>query len=185
VHLQYGAKSICHGPCLSSRNECCFTSRGRKHIPTMPRGPELSVETRARILELHDIGWSQVKIAAQHSILRLTVRYTIMKARERASKGQGQASLPRQGAPRVITEDERDMVMEASTQNPYITHEELQKEIAPHSSVRTIQRLCYEMDRRKWMCLHWPALIEEHAATRLQWAQRYSHFTYLNWRRVR
>lgn len=34
-------------------------------------------------------------------------------------------------------------------------------------------------------CLRRPALTEAHAAARLQWALRYQHFTYLNWRRVR
>ena len=36
----------------------------------MPRGPELSVETRARIAELHDIGWSMQKLADKHALLK-------------------------------------------------------------------------------------------------------------------
>ncbi|KFY81201.1 hypothetical protein V499_00027 [Pseudogymnoascus sp. VKM F-103] len=138
----------------------------------MGRGPELSVETRVRILELHDIGWSLQKIATKHTLSKATVQSTISKARERERVNGGQSSLPRLGAPRVITEDERDAIMENTIQNPYVTHEELRKKHAPQLSLRTMQRLCHEMDRRKWMCLRRPALTEEHAATRLQWALR-------------
>ena len=136
----------------------------------MAYGKELSVETRVRILELHDIGWSMQKIATKHSLAKSTVQYTITKARERAgaSVNCSQASLPRTGTPRVITEDERDAITETIEKNPYVTHEELRKEHVPHSSVRTMQRLCNEMERRKWMCLRRPALTEEHAVTRLR-----------------
>jgi hypothetical protein len=65
----------------------------------MPRGPELGVEIRARILELHSIRWSVRKIAAKHNIPQLTVQDTITKARIRESKGNGQSSLLRLGAP--------------------------------------------------------------------------------------
>ncbi len=132
------------------------------------RGPELSAETRARILELYDIGWSLQKIATKHTLAKSTVQSTISKARERAQTGKGQASLPRPGQPRVISEDERDAIMENTMQNPYVTHEELRKRHAPQSSIRTMQRLCNEMERRKWMCLRRPALTEAHAAARLQ-----------------
>ena len=96
----------------------------------MPRGPELSVEIRVRILELHDIGWSLQKIATKHSLTKATVQSTISRARERERVNGGQASLPRKGAPRVITEDERDAIMETTMCNPHVTHEELRKEHA-------------------------------------------------------
>ncbi|KFY88747.1 hypothetical protein V500_06144 [Pseudogymnoascus sp. VKM F-4518 (FW-2643)] len=93
----------------------------------MPRGPELSVETRVRILELHDIGWSLQKIATKHSLTKATVQSTISRARERERVTGGQASLPRKGAPRVITEDERDAIIETTMRNPYVTHKELRR----------------------------------------------------------
>lgn len=101
---------------------------------------ELSTETRIRILELHDIGWSMQKIATKHSLAKSTVQYTITKARERASHGQ--ASLLRKGTPRVITEDDRDAIIESIQKNLYVTHKELRKEHVPHLSIQTMQRLC-------------------------------------------
>ena len=46
-------------------------------------------------------------------------------------------------------------------------------------------RLLQEMHIRKWIRLKRPALTPNHAYQRLTWAQRYRHFRYLNWRRVR
>ena len=51
--------------------------------------------------------------------------------------------------------------------------------------MRSMKRLLQEMHIRKWIRLKRPALTPDHAYQRLTWAQRYRHFRYLNWRRVR
>lgn len=61
------------------KTACCLTSRGRsrifcKHIPTMARGLELNVETRARILKLYDIGRSMQKITTRHKLALSTIQ---------------------------------------------------------------------------------------------------------------
>ena len=146
------------------------------------RGKELSPQMRARICELHSIRWSYDKIHAKHpEIPRSTIADTCRKERLRVNN----VSQKRCGAPRVISEDEREALFEAITLTPEMTHEALQAQEAPNASVRSIKRLLQEMNIRKWKRLKRPALTQRYATARLNWAQRYRLFSYLNWRRVR
>jgi len=51
--------------------------------------------------------------------------------------------------------------------------------------MRSIQKLMREMDRRKWKQRLRPEIKEHHATKRLEWAQRYEHFTPEDWQRVK
>jgi transposase len=129
----------------------------------MPRAkrPELSPQLRGRILELRDLGWSLARIAQKHELPKSTVQYTVAQGNERAARNQ--ASKPRIGAPRVISEDQRDAIVEALNATPSITHLALQQQEALNASVDTIRRLLREMNMRKWIRLKRPALTEAHA----------------------
>lgn len=123
------------------------------------RSKELEPQLRGRILALREEGMSIQRIATKHELAYSTVRSTIEAAKKRASS---QASLPRQGAPRAVTEDQRDAIYEAVTTNLNITFADLQAE-AEDASIRTIRRLLREMNIRKWQRKKRPALTEDHA----------------------
>ena len=129
-------------------------------MPPRTKRPDLSPQLRGRILELHSLGWSLQKIATKHELAKSTVQYTVTKAKERSIT---QESAPRQGAPRVISDDERDALFEAIILTPEMTYEALQAQEAPNASVRSIKRLFQEMNIRKWKRLKRPALTATHA----------------------
>ena len=146
------------------------------------RGPELSPQMRSRICELRSIGWSYQRIFEKHpEIPYSTIASTCQKERERLNN----VSKPRCGAPRVITEEERDSLLETVLLTPELLYEALRAQECPNASIRAMKQLLQEMNIRKWIRLQRPALSVAHAGLRLTWAQRYRHFRYLNWRRLR
>lgn len=150
----------------------------------MPRrGPELSQGARDRICELRSLGWTPSKIKAKHPEWNInTIKTTIRREKERINN----ASKPRTGAPRKLTEDDRDHVYDIITHiNPHIKHRDLLREVDHKVKERSIRALCYEMDRRKWLQKQRPMLTKEHAQKRLQWAIRHRRWTSIWWRRVR
>jgi DDE superfamily endonuclease len=146
------------------------------------RGPELSPQMRSRICELRSLRWSYQRIFEKHpEIPYSTIAYTCRKERERLNN----VSKPRCGAPRVITEEERDSLLETVLLTPELSYEALRAQECPNASVRAMKQLLQEMNIRKWIRLKRPALSVAHAGLRLTWAQRYRHFRYLNWRRLK
>jgi hypothetical protein len=109
-------------------------------------GPELNPQMRARICELRSFGWSYNKIKKKHlEIPRITIADTCRQE----SKRLNNALQPRPGAPRVITEEQRDMLYDEAISAPSISHEALQAQVAPNASIRLIKRLLQEMNIRK------------------------------------
>lgn len=148
----------------------------------MARGKELSPQMRSRICELHSLHYSYARIHRVHPEIPLsTIGYMCRMERKR----QDNVSCKRPGAPRVITEEQRDMMFEAIQVDPTLTYEALRAQECPNASVRSAPRMMQEMNIRKWIRLKRPGLQPEHAAQRLEWARTHEHYTYLNWRRVR
>jgi len=137
------------------------------------RGPELSPQMRARICELRSLRWSYDRIHKVHpEIPYSTIRDTCRKEAERLNN----FSKPQLGAPRVITEEERDSLLETVILTPKISYEALRAQECPNASMRAMKQLLQEMNIRKWIRLKRPALTPKHAGLRLTWAQRYRHF---------
>jgi hypothetical protein len=141
------------------------------------RSPELSPQMRARICELRSLGWSYDRIQKKHpEIAYSTIGDTCRKEAKRLNN----FSNPQSGAPRVITEDERDSLLETVILTPEISYEALRAQECPNASMRAMKQLLQEMNIRKWVRLKRPALTPEHASLCLTWAQRYQRFRYLN-----
>jgi transposase len=98
---------------------------------------------RARICELRSIGWSYRKIQERHSIPLSTIVSTIKREHDRV----GQKSKPRSGAPKAITQEERDRMAEKLKLDPNITWKDLSKE-CENASVTTVRKLMSEFRRR-------------------------------------
>jgi hypothetical protein len=110
------------------------------------RGPELSPQMRSRICELSSLGWSYNRIHAKHpEVPRTTIADTCRQEAKRLNN----FSQARPGPPRVITEEQRDMLYDIATSTPAISYETLQEQAAPDASVRSIKRLFQEMTLRK------------------------------------
>jgi transposase len=141
-------------------------------ITKIPRGPELHPTDRARILELHSIGWGAKRIHTKHPEWKIgTIKYTIRKEQQR---GRHCASLPRPGRPRTLTAEERDNVYDIVThRNSNISMPDLLAEVDHKVKRRSLQYLLRELGKRKWMMVKRPALTAEQAAPRLAWTERY------------
>jgi hypothetical protein len=126
----------------------------------MPRrGKELPPHLRTRICELRSLGWSYDKIYTKHpDVPRSTIAYTCVKEAEQVNNN----SKPRVRAPRIVSEDERDSIVEAVILTPAMTYKALQAQEAPNASIRSIKQLFQEMNMQKWIRLRRPALTEQH-----------------------
>ncbi|KAJ5886319.1 uncharacterized protein N7473_008993 [Penicillium subrubescens] len=84
----------------------------------MARSKELTPTLRARICELHDIGWGYRRIQKRYPWIPLsTVRYTIIKEAERRDG----VSKPRKGRPKKLTEADKERIIKVIDENPRVT----------------------------------------------------------------
>jgi hypothetical protein len=110
------------------------------------RGPELDLQMQARICELRSIKWSYNKIHAQHpDIPRTTIADTCRREALRLKNH----SLSRPGPPRVISEEQRNMLYDAAITAPAISYEALKAQVGTTASIRSIKRLFQDMNIRK------------------------------------
>ncbi|KAJ5134550.1 uncharacterized protein N7443_003828 [Penicillium atrosanguineum] len=148
----------------------------------MPRGPELEPYIRERICELkRSAKWGAKRIQknAFPDIPLSTIHYTLRQDLKRL-KG---VSLPRSGAPRKLTAEDRDRVYDAIQNRPDITREDLLAEVNYKVKAMSIWRLTHNMGLRKWRKMNRPYLTPIHATKRLTWALTYRHFTPEDWKR--
>ena len=111
------------------------------------KGRELSPQMRSRICELKSVGYSYSKIHSVHPEIPLS---TIKSTCQREKVRDNNCSKPRSGAPRKLTEEQRDYLYDLAVhQNPHITIQELCSEVDFVVQKRSIQRLMQEMTARK------------------------------------
>jgi transposase len=148
----------------------------------MARSKELTPTIRARICELHDIGWGYKRIHTRYPQIPLsTIQYTIKKENQR----NDQQSLPRSGRPKALTSEQQNYLLDLATKDPHIKMRELQIAVDTSPSKSTVRRLFRNLHMRKWKQRNRPEIKEENAIKRLQWAQTYAHYTPDDWRRVK
>lgn len=112
----------------------------------MGRGPELDPQTRARLCELKSIGMSYNEIHKRYPHIPLsTITSTVRLEKQR----QNNVSRPRAGAPRKLTEEQRDRIYELVTQDPYIKYKDLLAEVDHVVQTKSIKRLIRELGLRK------------------------------------
>ncbi|KAJ5502615.1 hypothetical protein N7463_001086 [Penicillium fimorum] len=148
----------------------------------MPARSELTPALRERICELHSAAhWGYRRIHQRYPWISIsTIRYTIKKEHERRAG----VSKPRSGRPRKLDTTDKVRLLDAISENPRITHEDLLAEVSHKVKIDSIRRLLNTENLRKWRCSWRPYLTEEHALKRLRWATRYRHFTKEDWARV-
>ena len=150
----------------------------------MPRTPgvkELGPTLRARICEVHSIGWGYKQIHQKHpSISISTIRNTIKLESSRVN----QHSYLRSGQPKKLTSRQEDELKKKVEGNEHIKMRELQESVNNSVSKRILQRLFRNMHKRKWMQRQRPEIQPIHAEKQLQWARMYASFTPMDWKKV-
>ncbi|EED15687.1 hypothetical protein TSTA_051250, partial [Talaromyces stipitatus ATCC 10500] len=94
-----------------------------------------------------------------------TIRNTIKKEQERIN----QRSKTRSGAPAKLTEEDKQKLIDLTTQNPHIKYEELRNAVDNKVTIRTIQNMFQQIHKRKW---------------KQPWALRYETYTPREWQRI-
>jgi transposase len=146
----------------------------------MARGSELIPQDRARICELHNVGYGAKRIHSVHPEWSIN---TIKSTLRRQALRTNHITRPRSGMPRKLTEEQRDHIYDVITHtNPHATNQDLCAEVNSAVKVRTMQRLCRELGRKKWLQRGRPDITPDHARQRLEWADRYAD---IDWRRLK
>jgi hypothetical protein len=81
-------------------------------------------------------------------------------------------STPRTGAPRKLTDSDRDHVYDIiSFRNPHIKNRDLLLEVDSEVKLRTMKTLCRELGRKKWLKRKRAEIQPHYAIARLAWAK--------------
>ena len=143
---------------------------------------ELTPQMRARLCELHSIGWGARRIHRKHPEIPIsTISYTLKMERVRDDN----RSLQRPGQKRKLTEEHRDHIYDRIHSDPHVMYETLISEIDEAVLKRSIQNLTREWGKRKWIPKRRPEIKPAHAAKCLAWAREYEFFTPEDWARVK
>lgn len=120
------------------------TSTAPKRV-TMARGKELSPAQRTFVCDLKQSGNTYKKIHKLLPQIPLSaIKTTCLRA---AKRGSNNTSLPRAGAPRKLTEKQRDRIHDVVTNNnPSIKMKDLIEEFGHTTEKRSMQNLLREMD---------------------------------------
>lgn len=146
----------------------------------MPRR-ELDPQTRSRICELKQQGWSYGQLAKRFPHIPLgTIKTTIRREPERTNC----VSKPRSGAPKKLNETDIQRIKTHIQNDPHVKYDDLLADVDWKVKRRSIQRLLNVENIRKWRQRKRPYIEHHHAQLRLQWAERYRHFTPEDWARV-
>ena len=107
----------------------------------MAKNKEMTPTMRARICELHSIGWGYRKIHTRYPQIPVsTIRYTILNENDR----DDHASKPRSGRPPALSREQRDLLHKLVTENPHIKMRELQAAVGTSPSKHTVRRILRE-----------------------------------------
>ncbi|KAJ5982151.1 hypothetical protein N7451_012251 [Penicillium sp. IBT 35674x] len=154
----------------------------RVHVAARRPGYQLAPYERIRLIELKDIGWSYRQIHDRYpSIPIATIKTTVLRANQ---KGPTQETLPRSGPPKKLNDEDRENIHRAIDTNPRVKYDDLLATVDYRVRRQTIYKFLKEENRRKWLVLRRPALTEEQARKRLEWAWRVRDYTSEQWSKI-
>ncbi len=142
---------------------------------------ELTPAQRNQILGAAASGEKPMHIARRLDIPKTSVYRTIEQGPERTERGQ--KSNPRSG-PRKTTVDDDTLLAEAAMVAPLQPLRELNTNIMPTVSHRTIQRRIKEQKLAKHRQRPKPLLTGKHRQKQLTWALEHENWTYDDWKKV-
>lgn len=146
---------------------------------TQTRRRETSPQFRALLCGRILAGEKQADICKETGI----PKGTLSKIYKRYKEGKGFTSAPRGGPRKTNIRTDRAILLSAQ-RNPKQPLRELNQNIAPEISRRTINRRLKESNIKKWKAAERPLLDENYAAQRLQWALKHQDWCEDCWSKV-
>ena len=138
---------------------------------TQTRRRELSPTTRALLCGRLEQGAKQTDIAKETGLKQSTISRIYKRYRDNKTFKSGSRGCPRKTSER----DDRALLLSVQ-RNPKQPLRELQQNVAPEISRRTINRRLQESNIKKWRAAERPLLDENYAAQRLEWALKHENW---------
>ena len=143
-------------------------------------GHELSPYQRGQIIGLSAAGTSQRKIAAQLSLSKGAIQYTLDHKESRP----GGLSAPRCSHPPKYTLRETRKMLRCVRIYPKMTFDERRAHCDTKMSNSHIKNLCRETGLSHWRAKKRPKLSEEHAKLHYKWCQIRQHWDVDMWQKI-
>jgi len=140
---------------------------------------ELTPSQRGIIIGRRAAGETYSAIAAATYIPKSTIFETIKRAGERP----GEKSLPRDHSRKTSLQTDRRLKRTALKERRQPL-QELNANVAPEISRRTVQRRLQEYHIQKWLARKRPLLKQIHVNARYAWAKEHLHWTVEDWYKV-
>lgn len=150
----------------------------------MGRKAELSVETRAVIVALHEEGYSTRKIASKTKVSQSAV----VGALHRKNETGCNQSRHRSGRPKVTSKQEDQFICVQSKRNRTRTAPEIREQVNSTRetpvSVSTVQRRLRNYGLKGCVAAKKPLLRKQNKVKRLAWAKKHKDWTIEQWYKV-
>ncbi len=151
---------------------------GNSRAPKTSRR-ELTPAQRAEIIGAHRLGVTAPEIAARLGYKQPTVYYTLRMAEKR----EDNKSRPR-GGPRKTDAEKDKLLAEVAMAAPTQPLRDLNRNVVPEVSVRTVQRRLKEKTIQKYRARKKPRLTGRHRSLRLQWALEHVDWEHEQWGKI-
>lgn len=150
----------------------------------MGRKVELSVETRAIIVTLHEEGYSTREIASKTKASQAAVVKTLKRKKETGEN----KSRQRSGRPRVTSKSEDKFICVQSKRQRTRTAPEIREELNSTRqkpvSVTTVQRRLREKGLKGCVAARKPLLRKQNKLKRYQWGNKHKNWSVEQWLKV-
>lgn len=147
----------------------------------MPKGINVSVDLKKRVIDLFENGVLQIDIAHQLLISKSVVSHTIGNYRKRGIV----VNKKRGGAHRKTSKELDKKIKTISEKNPFLSAPQINVEIGDSGvSNRTVQRRLVEIGLLARRPARKPLLSEKNRLARLNFAYKYLNWTPKKWEKV-
>lgn len=142
------------------------------------RRSELSEYEKGQINALSTIGCKVAQISRQINRPHSTITGYLKREKERGTY----KNSTRPGRPQVLDGRSKRRLLRTVTSGRRQSLTEIQQNVVPQASRRTIQRVLAKANIKKWRAKERPTLKKEHVAARLEWALKYKDWTEEDWK---
>jgi hypothetical protein len=142
------------------------------------RGPELSPNTRGKIIGAKDFGGTTTQIGRRYNYPESTIRSTLKLEPERV----GNVSLPRSGRPKTYSDRDERHILRQVRLHPKCTYADVQRACLVKLCNSTLKSILKKHGITNWHAKKRPHLTEEHAAIRLAWCIERLDWTVKDWK---
>ena len=153
----------------------------------MARGFELSEGKRAQVLLLHEMGFSQRKIACKLLVSRCAVRRCIDRYKTcTKSTAEGLKSKKRSGRPKVTTQRTDNLIVRLSKRSPRASAARIQSQLprVDQVSTRTVRRRLFTSGLKARKPAKKPLLSKKNIRDRIAFCKKYKGWTSDDWENV-